>query len=261
MNKENKEYLYGYYPVYLALSKNTGNRGLYRLFINKNKKNNARLESLIRWGRKKNVEILKLDKKDFNNYFEKNFDLIDKFSNQGVVLEVSSYNYYYLDKYLSREIRKDSRLAILDGVTDVGNFGSIIRNCSAFSFDGILISKDRSVPVNKRVSKISAGALENVRIFRVTNLVRNMKKLKEAGFWVYGTASENNGNIQDLGEAEFTFPLAIVFGSEGRGLSRLVEENCDFMVRVEMGKNIQSLNISVASGIIMHRVYMEKKNG
>lgn len=260
MSKNNKEYLYGYYPIYFALIKNAGSRGLYRLFINRNKKNIRKLEEIIELSRRKNIEIIELDKKEFKNYFYKDFSLLDKFSNQGIVLEASPYNYYDLDKYLSKEVKKHSRLIILDGVTDVGNFGSIIRNCSAFSFDGVLISKKRSVSVNKRVSKISAGALESVKIFRVTNLVRNIKKLKKEGFWIYGTGMENNGNIEDIMDTDLVFPCAFVFGSEGKGMGRLVEESCDFMVNIKMSKNIQSLNVSVASGIIMHQIYRAAKN-
>jgi 23S rRNA (guanosine2251-2'-O)-methyltransferase len=145
----------------------------------------------------------------------------------------------------------------------MGNFGSIIRNCRAFGFTGIIISKKRSVTLNRKVSKISAGALEGVSIFRVPNLAMTIKKLKSAGFWIYGTTLEKDTKVQGLGETDFVFPMALVMGSEDRGMSRIVAENCDVLVSIDLTGRMQSLNVSVASGIILHHIqekYREEKN-
>jgi 23S rRNA (guanosine2251-2'-O)-methyltransferase len=145
-------------------------------------------------------------------------------------------------------------MIITDQVTDVGNFGSIVRNCRAFGFQGIIISKKRSVALGSRVSKISAGALEGVSVFRVPNLVMAIKMLKSGGFWIYGTTLEETGDVQDLERTVFSFPMALVLGSEDRGMSRIVTENCDFLISISLTGEMQSLNVSVASGIILYHI-------
>ena len=175
------EYLYGINPVYSLLTRNAGNRKIYEIILNKKRKSNSRIQNIIREAVSKNIEVLELESGKFNEFSHGDVHA------QGIYARVSNYNYCNLEHYLNRSVNRDSRLLILDGITDVGNFGSIIRNCCAFNFEGIVIQKRRSVALNERISKISAGTLEEVKIFRVTNIVGTLKELKNKGFWIYGT--------------------------------------------------------------------------
>ena len=172
-------------------------------------------------------------------------------STQGIVAEVSNYSYSELDTDLKELSQKKGLLLLLDEITDVGNFGSILRNCSAFGADGVIITKNRSVDANSRVSKISSGAMEEVKIYNVTNLSKSIELLKENGFWIYGTSSSDEKNMLNAGDTEYVFPAAVVFGSEGKGIGKLVESKCDFLVTIEMFGHMQSLNVSTSSGIML----------
>lgn len=252
---KNHEYISGINPVYSLVTENAGRRKIYRVIINSQKKKDSRIRNVIAGVKSKNIEIEELNPEEF-------YDISDGVAGvQGILAVVSPYNYAELDDYLTSEEagriprgKSKGRLVILDGVTDVGNFGSIVRNCSAFGFEGIIVSKRRSVALNERVSKISAGALEKVKVFRVVNTVRTIKKLKDTGFWVYGTTLDINPEVKYLEEIDFAFPMALVLGSEDKGMSRLVSDNCDIMITIKLSGGIQSLNVSVASGIILHKV-------
>jgi 23S rRNA (guanosine2251-2'-O)-methyltransferase len=252
---QNREFLYGVNPITTLLEVNSGRRRIYKIVISRSRKSDSRIEGIKRIAREKGINISIVppgDIRDMAPGAEKT---------QNIMAEVSPYNVSGLDDYLKSG--PGSRLVILDRITDVGNFGSIIRNCRAFGFDGIIIAKNRSVSPGSRVSAISAGALEGVRVFRVTNLAQAIKQLKTGGFWIYGTTLEKDRKVQDLEDADFVFPMAIVLGSEDRGMSRLVAENCDFLVSINLTGSMQSLNVSVAGGIILYRIqekYRKAKN-
>ncbi len=259
--KLNYEYIYGVNPVYSAVTANAGRRKIYRIIIKKERKKDLRIQKIINEAEKKNIEIAELESAQFSDISGGDIN------SRSVGAMVSPYNYSSLDDYLNTVSGIDntdrSRLIILDGVTDAGNFGSIIRNCHAFGFDGIIIPERRSVAVNERVSKISAGALEEVLVFRVVNIVRTIKELKNRGFWIYGTTLDIDSRVGYLNEVNFTFPMALVMGSEDKGISRLVKDNCDFMISIKLSGRMQSLNVSVASGIILYKVQeqIEKQSG
>lgn len=172
-------------------------------------------------------------------------------STQGIVAQVSNYSYADLDYDLKELSLKKGLLLMLDKITDVGNFGSILRNCSAFGADGVIITKNRSVEATVRVSKISSGAMEEVKIYNVINLSKTIELLKEKNFWIYGTSSSAGKNTLSAGDTEYVFPAAVVFGSEGKGIGKLVESKCDFLVTIEMYGSMQSLNVSTSSGIML----------
>ncbi|MFA5015254.1 MAG: 23S rRNA (guanosine(2251)-2'-O)-methyltransferase RlmB [Actinomycetota bacterium] len=244
----NHEYLYGVNPVYSLIIKNAGNRKIYQVLVSKSRIKDPRIISILTEADKKNIEIVEVDPVQFEKISSEDFNP------QGICARVSPYNYNDLEVYLNKETGDKSKLIILDGITDVGNFGSIIRNCNAFGFEGIIIPDRRSVALNERVSKISAGALEEVKIFRVVNIVRTLKELKNKGFWVYGTTLDTTPEVKYLDEVDFTFPLVLVLGSEDRGIGRLVSANCDIMISIKLTGRMQSLNVSVASGIILYKV-------
>ena len=249
MNKSDRcEYLSGINSVFSLLTKNEGRRKIYEIILNRNRKKGLKIRDIITEARNKNIRIIELESARFNSLSSENVN------SQGIYARVSPYNYCDFDQYLSKETQNKGKLVILDGVTDVGNFGSIIRNCSAFNFEGIIIPKRRSAAINEKLSSISAGALEEVKVFRIVNIVRTIKELKDRGFWIYGTTLNMAGDVRYLDEIDFTLPLALVFGSEDKGISRLAGDNCDVMISIRQSGSMQSLNVSVASGIILYRI-------
>ena len=242
------EYLYGVNTINTLLEVNTGNRKIFEIMISAGRRMDKRIKDITNLAQKSAVPVRVMEDRDFKDISGQSYNP------QGIMARASSYNSANLDDYLEKEAGTDSRLIILDGVTDVGNFGSIIRNSYAFGFDGIIIPINRSVPLNRMVSKISAGALEGIRIFKVSNIVQTIKKLKSAQFWIYGTTLAEDRRPKVLEKTDFTFPLALVMGSEERGIGRLVAENCDIMILIRLTGKMQSLNVSVASGIILHHI-------
>ncbi|MEA2015932.1 MAG: 23S rRNA (guanosine(2251)-2'-O)-methyltransferase RlmB [Actinomycetota bacterium] len=249
---KNYERVYGINPVYSLVRTNAGKRKIYEILISSRRKKDLKVTKIIKEAVKQNIDI-----KEFTP--SRSDDTLNNINgSQGVYAVVSPYNYSNLGDFMDKETGSKSsgklRLIILDGVTDVGNFGSIIRNCHAFGFKGIIIPKRRSVAVSERVSKISAGALEEVKIFRIVNTTRTIKELKKRGFWIYGTTLDIKPGVKSLDEVSFTFPMALILGSEDKGISRLVSSNCDIMISIKLSGRMQSLNVSVASGIILYRI-------
>jgi len=219
----------------------------------------------------KNVAIEYINKNEIikNAYIYKNFndiDIINKLKNkgikvnfkekyeldklvqgmhQGIVLEVKDYEYTEIDEFINKE---NSLVVILDHLEDPHNFGAIIRTSEAAGVDGIIIPKDRSVEVNSTVIKVSTGTTENVKIAKVTNLVRTIEELKKQGFWIVGT--DMQGEAHD--KIDYKGKIAIVIGNEGSGMSRVVKESCDFIATIPMRGTTNSLNASVAAGIIIY---------
>ena len=147
------------------------------------------------------------------------------------------------------DLKDKKRLMILDQIEDPHNLGAIIRSAEAFGFDGIIISERRSAKVNSTVYKTSAGAINNIDIAMVKNINRAIKEIKKENFWVYGLAGEADG---DITQTDLTGKIALVVGNEGKGLSRLVRENCDGLIKIPMLGKINSLNASVASAIAIY---------
>jgi 23S rRNA (guanosine2251-2'-O)-methyltransferase len=243
------ELVIGINPVLLLLKRNAGRRKIFEIYIDEAKENDFRLKEILDIAEQKNIKVLVLTKKDFKKILKD-----DELKSQGVCARVSNYSYLDLDNYLKKDVKKNSRLIILDKITDIGNFGGIIRNCLAFNFDGIVIPKHDSVYVNKDVSRISAGALEATNIFRVSNLFETIKKLKSNNFWIYCSCLGNLNNLQQIDEIKFSFPLALILGSEHKGASRLLRENSDVLVYIKINNIIDSLNVSVASGIMLYEI-------
>jgi len=178
------------------------------------------------------------------NYLEKyELDNLEKGNHQGIILEVADYEYASLDDVLNENI-----IVMLDHLEDPHNFGAIIRTCEAAGIKSIIIPKDRSVKVNSTVTKVSVGTIEHVNIVMVNNLVNTLKELQDKGYWVIGTDMEGT----DYKEIDYSGKIVIVIGSEGKGLSRLVEENCDFIASIPMKGTVNSLNASVAAALVIY---------
>lgn len=170
---------------------------------------------------------------------------------QGVIAMVPPFDYCDVYDIIqeAKEKQEDSFILILDGIEDPHNLGSIIRTAETAGVHGIIIPKRRAASVNSTVSKVSAGAVQHMKIARVNNINETIQTLKEEGVWICGTDMETDKYYynQDL-----TGPLAIVIGSEGFGISRLVKQNCDFLVKIPMKGKITSLNASVSTGIVVY---------
>lgn len=179
-------------------------------------------------------------------------DDLSKGVHQGIILDVMDYQYTPLNYLLKSDAKF---VVILDHLEDPHNFGAIIRTSEAALVDAIIIPQDREVQVNSTVMKTSAGALAKMNICRVTNLVQTINKLKDDGFWIVGTAMDGT----DYRQIDYSGKIALVVGNEGNGMSRLVRESCDFVASIPMRGEINSLNASVATGIMIYEVVRNRK--
>ena len=170
---------------------------------------------------------------------------------QGIIAIVPPFEYVEVEDILdyAKEKEEDPFILILDGIEDPHNLGSIIRTAETAGVHGIIIPKRRAAAVNSTVNKASAGAVEHMKIARVTNITDTIDRLKKAGLWICGTDVNTDKYYynQDL-----TGPLGIVIGNEGNGMSEKVKKNCDFNVKIPMKGKIQSLNAAVSAGIIVY---------
>ncbi|WP_073998568.1 23S rRNA (guanosine(2251)-2'-O)-methyltransferase RlmB [Anaerococcus urinomassiliensis] len=184
-------------------------------------------------------------------FVDKNFFKDVEGNHQGVMIEVESFKYGSLD-----DLSDSEKLILLDKIEDPHNLGAIIRSAESFGFDGVIIPERRSAKVTPTVYKTSAGAINNIKIVMVKNLNRTMEELKERGFWIYGLAGEAESSID---QTDLKGKVALVVGNEGDGLSRMVREHCDMLVKIPMQGLVNSLNASVASAISMYEVV--RQNG
>ncbi len=201
-------------------------------------------QSLVNEIKKLPVKIEWLDKKDLDYLCHEN--------HQGIVLRVPEFSYCDSNEFTKKE---DSLVVLLDHLEDPHNFGAIIRTCEAAGVDGIIIPKNRGVSVNPTVIKVSTGAIFHTPIARVTNLVQTMDRLKKEGFWIVGTDMEGT----DYTEIDYKGKIVLVIGNEGKGMSSLVAKNCDFIASIPMRGTTNSLNASVAAGIMIYEAIKGRK--
>ena len=198
-----------------------------KVYVSKNFKDNSILDNI-------SAPIIRVD--------NSKLDKMVKGNHQGIVLKVSDYDYATIDEVLNEDI-----IVMLDHLNDPHNLGAIIRTCEAAGIKSIIIPKDRSVEVNSTVIKVSVGTIEKVNVCQVTNLVNTIKYLKEKGYWIIGTAMEGT----DYTKLDYNGKIVIIIGNEGNGMSDLVKKNCDFIASIPMLGTTNSLNASVAAGIII----------
>ena len=178
--------------------------------------------------------------------------LVSSENHQGIVAEVHEFFYASLDEIIHRANKSESPLIlILDEITDPHNFGAIIRSADAFKVDGIIIKDRNQVEVNSTVYKVSTGAIEHVKIAKVSNLSNAIKELKQNGLWFYSAAGEA---ADDYNKQNYSGKNVIIVGNEGKGISKLVRENSDFIIKIPMMGKVNSLNVSVATGILLSRI-------
>lgn len=208
--------------------------------------NNFNDDEIIKLLREKKIKIKKVDKHKM--------DKIVKGLHQGIILNVDEFETVSLDDILNTD-SKYPLIVMLDHIEDPHNFGAIIRSCEALGVDGIIIPNDRSVDINGTVIKSSAGSIEYMKIARVSNLINTIKILKNKGYWIMGT---DMGGIS-YNDISYNMPICLVIGNEGKGMSRLVKESCDFIVSIDMVGRSNSLNASVATAIMLAKIQNSRK--
>ncbi|MGI6769008.1 MAG: 23S rRNA (guanosine(2251)-2'-O)-methyltransferase RlmB [Bacilli bacterium] len=170
-------------------------------------------------------------------------------NHQGAVAEVEGFPTYSLEAIISTE---KNLIVALDGIEDPHNLGAILRTADAAGVSGIILPKNRSVRLNGTVARVSTGAIFSVKCVLVPNLVSTLKKLKDYGYWIYGAEATKESLCYS--EAKYDPKTVLVLGSEGKGLSRLTKETCDFLVEIPMSGSVNSLNVSVSAGILIYQI-------
>ena len=176
---------------------------------------------------------------------------------QGVIAIVPPFNYCQIDDIIevASQRKEEPFVLILDGIEDTHNLGAIIRTAETAGVHGIIIPKRRAAGVNSTVSKVSCGAVEYMKIARVGNINDAIEKLKKLGLWICGTAVDAKSYYY---EQDYTGPIGIVIGNEGKGISKLAKEKCDFLVKIPMKGNVESLNASVSTGIVVYEALKQR---
>lgn len=200
------------------------------------------------------IDLLKMKKIDIKWVDKYQLDKMVNGLHQGIILNVLDFETVSLDNILNND-SKYPLIVMLDHLEDPHNFGAIIRSCEALGVDGIIIPNDRSVDINGTVIKTSAGAIQYMKIAKVSNLVNTIKVLKDKGYWIMGT-DMNGTSYNDM---KYDMPICLVIGNEGKGMSRLVKESCDYVVSIDMVGKTNSLNASVATGIMIAKIQNSRK--
>ena len=188
---------------------------------------------------------------------KKKLDQMVEGNHQGVIAQVAAYQYAEIDDIfkLAESRKEDPFILLLDELEDPHNLGSILRTADASGVHGVIIPKRRAVGLTATVAKSSTGAIEHIPVARVTNLSRTIEELKERGVWIAGTDAKGS---QDYRLMDGTMPIGIVIGSEGKGISRVIKEKCDFLYHLPMVGHVTSLNASVAASLLMYEVYRKR---
>jgi len=223
-------------------------RKIEKLLIFKNIEKGKQLDEIINSATQKNIEITYCD-----------LDQLDKQSHtkkhQGVIAVVPDPKYHNLDEILGTlEESENNLFIILDGIEDPQNFGAISRTAEAIGVKSIIIPLRRSVSISPGSMRASAGALEHIKVCRVTNLNNTIKDLKSRGFTIYGLDGDSKCMYSSI---KFESKSVIVIGSEGKGISTLVRKNCDYLISIPMSGKVESLNASVSASVVMYEYFMK----
>ncbi len=224
-------------------------KDINKIFIESGEKQGS-INKIIAVAKQRKIIITVLDKLKFRQIAQTN-------NPQGVIAIVPPFDYCDIYDIIdeAKSKNEDAFILILDGIEDPHNLGSIIRTAETAGVHGVIIPKRRAVAVNSTVNKVSAGAVEHMKIARVNNINDAINTLKKEGIWICGTDANSNKYYynQDL-----TGPIAIVIGSEGFGINKLTKQNCDFLIKIPMQGKITSLNASVSTGIVIYEAVKQR---
>ena len=246
MNKEYNDQIEGRNAVLEYLE---SGKDINKILITKGEKHGS-INKIIAIAKERKIIISELERSKLNQIAQTE-------NNQGVIAIVPPYDYCEVEDILevAKKRQEEAFILILDGIEDPHNLGSIIRTAETAGVHGIIIPKRRACGVNSTVSKVSAGAVQHMKIARVNNISDSIEELKQAGLWICGTDinAEKYYYNQDL-----TGPLGIVIGNEGKGISEKVKKSCDFNVKIPMKGKVTSLNASVSTGIIVYEAVKQR---
>lgn len=236
-----KDFIIGRNAVKEALR---ADRLIQRVLISDDKTTKG-LGEIIKLAKGKNIEVRYTPQQKLNKYGD---------NHQGVIALVAKAEFSTLDVVLANE-KNTPLLIVLDSIEDPHNMGAIIRTAECVGATAVLIPRRHSAPINSTVAKTSAGAIEHVPLVEIGNISQTLEQLKKSGFWVLGAAMEGE---QTLYEVDMTIPTVIVIGNEGKGISRLVKKQCDYLVQIPMHGKLNSLNASVAAAILMYEAIRQR---
>lgn len=248
--RDQKKIIFGLNPVLEALR--AEKRQIDKIFVLEGTRE-ARLHEILYLAKQNGIPFQNVSRERILSFVNPNDN------HQGIVAFAASNAYYDADK-LIEEItgKKNSLSVILDGIEDPHNLGAILRSAECAGADGVFIPERRAVGLTETVAKTSAGAIEHIKVAKVTNISRLIEELKENNIWVIGASGDAE---MDYTEWDWTRSSALVLGSEGKGLHRLVAEKCDVLVKIPMFGKIESLNVSVASGVILFEAVRQRVSG
>lgn len=246
--EEREDLVYGRHSVLAILQ---GERQINRIWLISSVKSDRRFRELLQQVKKRGTIIDEVTPQRLDT-------LTQQGNHQGIAAQIAPYRYWELDALIARAKQEtDSPVIIIaDSIEDPHNLGSIVRTAEAMGIQGLIIPQRRAVGVTATVMKVAAGALENLPIARVVNLSKTLEKLKESGFWIYGTTAESGKLLHKI---NFSGAIGLVVGSEGNGLSSLVERHCDELVAIPLWGKTPSLNASVATAIVIYEVCRQKQ--
>lgn len=244
----NSQLVYGVLPVLEALR--SGRRRIEKILVGEGA-HEKRLSELLDLARENRVPFQKIPRANLSRFVEAGAN------HQGVIAFAAAADYADFEKLFEEISAKEDTLAVvLDGVEDPRNLGAILRTVDCVGADGVFIPERRAVGLTETVAKTSAGATEYVKIAKVTNISRLIDEMKERNIWTVGTSAEAKMDYTDW---DWTQKSALVLGSEGKGLHRLVAEKCDVLVKIPLLGQIESLNVSVAAGVILYEAIRQRR--
>jgi 23S rRNA (guanosine2251-2'-O)-methyltransferase len=243
---EESDLIYGRHPVLSALK---SQRGLNRLWITTRLRYDSLFHHLILQAKDNGTVIDEVEPKRLDQ-------ITDRANHQGIAAQIAPYAYMELDDLIIQaKSVTDPVIVVADGITDPHNLGAIIRTAEAIGSQGLVIPQRRASGITSTVVKVAAGALDNFPVARVINLSRALEQLKEAGYWIYGTAATGSEPIHTV---KFSGSTVLVIGSEGEGLSMLTQRSCDVLVSIPLQGKTPSLNASVAAGMALYEIYRQR---
>nr|WP_208491988.1 23S rRNA (guanosine(2251)-2'-O)-methyltransferase RlmB [aff. Roholtiella sp. LEGE 12411] len=245
---EDSDLIYGRHPVLSALQ---NQRCLNRIWITTRLRYDPNFHHLLLQAKENGTVIDEVELKRLDQ-------ITDGANHQGVAAQTAPYDYVELPDLIEQaKSLTDPVIVVADGITDPHNLGAIIRTAEAIGAQGLVIPQRRASGITSTVVKVAAGALENFSVARVINLSRALEELKEAGFWIYGTAATGS---EPLHTVNFSGPIVLVVGSEGEGLSMLTQRSCDVLVSIPLQGKTPSLNASVAAGMALYEIYRQRSS-
>ncbi|MCU1290217.1 MAG: rRNA methylase, putative, group 3 [Acidobacteria bacterium] len=239
--------VYGVLPVLESMRANS--RRIEKIYVAEGARE-KRLSEIFDLARQNNITVNKISRENLGRMVDPNAN------HQGVIALTASADYVSPEEILD-EIDGNALLVVLDGVEDPRNLGAVLRSVEGANADGVFIPERRAVGLTETVAKSSAGAIEYVKVAKVGNINRLIEELKERNIWTVGTSAEAETEYSDW---DWTQPSALILGGEGKGLHRLVAENCDVLVKIPMYGKVESLNVSVAAGVILFEAKRQRKN-